>query len=214
MTDLTCIELLTTTRSVRAGLDLTRDVDLDLVKTCLRIALQAPNGTNQQRWRWIVLTDPDLRAKVADIYREAFYARNQAALDGADSIDPAAAKILRSARDLAEKLHLVPVLVIPCLELDDPRLPDGNQAGLWGSLLPAAWSYALAARAHGLATTWTTVHLAREWRVGRLLGLPQTVRQGALLPTAHPLRTRFRPATRRPLDDVLHVNGWHPEADR
>jgi nitroreductase len=214
VTELTSTELLTTTRSVRNGLDLTRDVDLDLVKTCLRIALQAPNGVNRQRWRWILLTEPDIRAAVADVYRAAFYHRNQAALDRIDESDPAAAKILRGAQGLADRLYLVPVLVIPCLELDDERLPDGNQAGLWGSLLPAAWSYALAARAHGLATSWTTVHLDRERDVARLLGLPPNVHQGALLPTAHALRTRFRPAARRPLEDVLHLNGWQPEVHR
>jgi nitroreductase len=107
----------------------------------------------------------------------------------------------------------VPVLVIPCLEVADGRLPAGNQAGLWASLLPAAWSYALAARSRGLVTAWTAVHLDREREVADLLGLPPTVRQGALLPTAHPLRGTFRPGPRLPLEQVLHHDGWqgaHP----
>ncbi|MEV7013064.1 nitroreductase family protein [Streptosporangium sp. NPDC051022] len=209
--DLTCDELLTTTRAVRRGLDETRPVDLELVKECLRIALQAPNGSNRQSWRWIVLTDPALRARVSDVYRRAFHDRTGPALERLDGAEPSARRMLTDARDLAERLHRIPVLVIPCLELDDERLPEGNQAGVWSSLLPAAWSYALAARSRGLATAWTTVHLDREGEVAELLGLPPTVRQGGLLPTAHSLRTGFRPGPRLPLEEVLHVDGWNGE---
>ncbi|MER6129921.1 nitroreductase family protein [Streptomyces sp. NPDC001795] len=205
---LSCEELLTTTRSVRRGLDLERTVDAELVKDCLRIALQAPNGNNRQNWRWILLTDPRVRAGVAEVYRAAFYDRNAAALERLDELPEGTRSVLAGARGLADRLHQVPVLVIPCLELADGRLPEGNQAGLWASLLPAAWSYALAARSRGLVTAWTAVHLDREQEMADLLGLPPTVRQGALLPTAYPLRTTFRPGPRLPLEDVLHHDGW------
>jgi nitroreductase len=193
-------ELLTTTRSVRRRLDLSRPVDVELVKECLRVALQAPNGANSQRWRWLVVTEPALRERIGEVYRRAFEARYPA---GA-----ARSAVLTSARYLAEHLARVPVLVIGCLQLDRPGLPQGNQAGVWGSLLPAVWSYMLAARAHGLGTAWTTVHLDAEDEVARLLGLPDTVRQGALIPTAHTIGDTFRPAPRRDLDAVLHLNGW------
>lgn len=206
--ELSCQELLSTTRSVRRALDLTRDVDLETVRYCLRLALQAPNGSNGQRWRWIVLTDPVRRAEVASVYRTAFYERNAPALDRLDQASAADRRMLSGARDLADKLHLVPVLVIPCLQLGSTRLPVGNQASIWGSLLPAAWSYVLAARTCGLAACWTTAHLDREQEVARLLGLPPQVRQGALLPTAHSRITTFRPGARRPLEDVLHIDGW------
>ncbi|MGW2748744.1 nitroreductase family protein [Streptomyces sp. NPDC001450] len=201
-------ELLTTTRSVRRGLDLERAVDPQLVEDCLRIALQAPNGNNRQHWRWLLLTDPRVRADVAEVYRAAYYDRNGAALKRLDELPESTRSALTGARLLADRLHRVPVLVIPCLELADGRLPEGNQAGVWGSLLPAAWSYALAARSRGLVTAWTAVHLDREREVADLLGLPPTVRQGALLPTAYPLRTTFRPGPRLPLEDVLHHDGW------
>jgi nitroreductase len=206
--ELSCDELLSTTRNVRLGLDLTSDVDLELVKDCLRLALQAPNGANRQHWRWIVLTDADRRARLAEIYRRAFYARNGARLDTADE---ATRRMMASAQALAENLARVPVLVIPCLQLDREHLPAGNQASTWGSLLPAAWSYMLAARSRGLATAWTTAHLDREREVAELIGLPPTVHQGGLIPTARSLRATFRPAKRRPLDDVLHLNGWQGE---
>jgi nitroreductase len=196
---LTAEQVLWTTRTVRRRLDLDRPVDLALVMSCLRTALQAPSGGNRQDWRWLVLTDPAVRAGVAEVYRRAFADYWHARPDPAGLRAPAG--------HLASNLHRVPVLVIPCLEVRGP-LPPGNQAGLWGSVLPAAWSYMLAARAAGLAVAWTATHLTRESEVAELLGIPQTVRQAALLPTAHPVGRAFRPARRRPVEEVVHLNGW------
>jgi nitroreductase len=195
-------ELLSTTRSVRRRLDLAQPVDLDVVKDCLRLALQAPSGGNRQHWRWIVITDPAKRAELGAIYRAAFTARYP---PGQQASPPQ--RDLDSARHLADNLHLVPVLVLACLVVPGGRLPQGSQASLWGSLLPAAWSYMLAARSRGLGTAWTTVHLDREDEVAKLLGLPGDVRQGVLIPTAH-ARGTFRPAARSALESVLHLDGW------
>ncbi|MGW7452465.1 nitroreductase family protein [Streptomyces sp. NPDC054787] len=209
-------ELLTTTRSVRRRLDLTRPLDLAVVKECVEIALQAPNGGNTQRWHWLVVTDAALRAEIGSVYRRAFEARYPPAEASAGAtpaipdapVQDATARMMTSGRHLAAHLHEVPVLVIPCLQLREGQFPEGSQAGLWGSLLPAAWSYMLAARARGLGTAWTTVHLDAEQEVAGLLGLPPGVRQGALIPTAHVLGEGFRPAPRKPVDSVLHLNGW------
>jgi nitroreductase len=205
-------ELLTTTRTVRRRLDLTRPVPRELVRECLEIAIQAPSGSNRQDWHWIVITDPDVRAGVAAVYRRGWQAY-QASGASAETLfgeDPERAAVQRrvgdSAAYLAEHLAEVPVLVIPCLRA--ATLPEGNQAGLWGSLLPAVWSYMLAARARGLGTAWTTLHLAREREVAELLGLPEDVRQGALVPTAYYTGETFRPAPRRPLEEVLHLDRW------
>ncbi|WP_327064028.1 nitroreductase family protein [Kitasatospora purpeofusca] len=217
-------ELLTTTRSVRLRLDLSRPVDLDRVRECVEIALQAPNGGNTQRWHWLVVAEDGLRKRIAEVYRRSFEARYPptvtageppaagASAGGASAAGAAAGgvsdRMLAGGRHLAEHLHEVPVLVIPCLELGSRRLTADNQAGVWGSLLPAAWSYMLAARARGLGTAWTTVHLDAEQEVADLLGLPGDVRQGALIPTAHVLGDGFGPAPRRPVDSVLHLDGW------
>jgi nitroreductase len=107
---------------------------------------------------------------------------------------------------LGERMGQVPVLVIPCLQVHS--LPAGNQAGLWGSILPSAWSYMLAARARALGTAWTTLHLTYEQEVSELLGLPQDIRQTVLIPTAYTIGTEFKPAARQPLEEVLHVDGW------
>ncbi|MDG4836500.1 nitroreductase family protein [Micromonospora sp. WMMD967] len=195
-------QLLTTTRAVRNRLDLSRPVDSSTIEECLRIALQAPSRANVQPWHWIVVTDPRQRAAVGFWYARAWRERFEA------NPDPYPAATIRSARHLADHIADVPVLVIPCLELEALELPTGNQASLWGSLLPAVWSYMLAARARGLGTAWTTVHLAYEREVSAVLDLPDHIRQAALIPTAHAIGTEFRPARRRPLETVLHLDRW------
>lgn len=211
--DLTPDELLTTTRTVRKRLDLTRPVPLDLVKECLQIALQAPSGSNRQGWQWMVVTDPALRAAVGQIYKEVtdeyFASHGSAAKLFADDPDraPIQQRVGTSVAWLGEHMGEVPVLLIPCIKAGK-TLPEGNQAGLWGSLLPAAWSYALAARARGLGTAWTTLHLQREAEVAELLGIPAGFHQAALIPTAYFTGETFKPAAREPVDNVLHVDRW------
>jgi nitroreductase len=205
-------ELLTTTRTVRKRLDLTRTVPGALIRECLEIALQAPSGSNRQGWQWIVVTDADQRRAIGEVYRRATerYLASTGAAGKLFSDDPRRAPVQQRVGDsvayLAEKMADVPVLVLPCLQVE--RLPTGNQAGLWGSLLPAAWSFMLAARARGLGTAWTTLHLAFEDEVAAILGLPDGLRQGVLIPTAYYTGTDFRPAARQPLDEVLHWNRW------
>lgn len=199
---LTPDDLLTTTRTVRRRLDLTRPVPLELVRECLEIALQAPSGSNRQGWEWVVVTDPDRRAAIGDLYRRAVE-EYQASPRYVGRANP---RIGDSTAHLGRHMKDVPVLVLPCLHAGD--LPAGNQAGLWGSILPAAWSYCLAARARGLGTAWTTLHLRYEREVAEVLGLPDGVAQAALLPTAYYTGETFRPAQRRPLDDVLHLDTW------
>jgi nitroreductase len=209
---LTPDELLTTTRSVRKRLDLTRDVPIDLVRECLEVALQAPSGSNRQSWHWMVITDENSRRVIGNYYRQAVasYLKSSGSAATLFADDQERNAVQRRVGDsvayLGEHMGEVPVLVIPCVRA--PRLSAGSQAGLWGSLLPAAWSYMLAARTRGLGTAWTTLHLRYEEEISELLGIPTDIRQGALIPTAYYTGDTFRPAPRQPLDDVLHINSW------
>ncbi|GAA4419424.1 nitroreductase family protein [Georgenia halophila] len=208
MTDLlplTPDELLTTTRAVRKRLDLDRPVPLAVVREALEIAVQAPSGSNSQGWHWIVLTDPELKAGVAEWYGRSYDAYRGSRGTPAEGVQ---ARVSSSADHLREVLGQVPVLVIGAITTGEEDLPAANQAGLWGSLLPAAWSLALALRARGLGTAWTTLHLRYEREVAELLGIPATVRQGVLLPVAYTKGTDFRPWPRVDLDGVVHVDGW------
>jgi nitroreductase len=207
-------ELLTTTRTVRKRLDLARKVPLELVKRALEIALQAPSGSNTQRWQWIVVTDSGQRAELGALYQRACreYLDSSYAAGKLFADDLERSKVQQRVGDsveyLADKMGEVPVLVIPCLETPSAELPDGNQAGLWASLLPAAWSYMLACRAFTLGTAWTTLHLKYEKEAAKVLGLPDNVHQAALIPTAFYTGDSFKPAPRQPLDEVLHLNSW------
>ena len=210
-------ELLSTTRSVRKRLDLTREVPLELVRECLNLALQAPSGSNSQGWHWLVITDPQTRAAIGDLYRRSTekyleFRNQQMEAPGAPPADSPEGQAMRRIRDssayLGQHMGDVPVQVIACIEVHDEWKAGASQAGLWGSLLPAAWSYMLACRSRELGTAWTTLHLAYEKEAAEILGLPDYVRQGVLIPTAYYTGQTFRPAPRRPLDEVLHLNHW------
>jgi nitroreductase len=205
-------ELLTTTRSVRKRLDLTRPVPLELVRECLQVALQAPSGSNRQGWHWVVISDESIRRLIGDYYRRAVtsYLNSSGAAASLFADDPERSavqhRVGKSVAYLGEHMGEVPVLVIPCISALSLRA--GSQASLWGSLLPAAWSYMLAARARGLGTAWTTLHLRYEKEISELLGMPADIRQGVLIPTAYYTGDTFKPAPRQPLDNVLHINSW------
>ena len=210
---LTPDELLTTTRTVRRRLDLDRPVPMSLVRECLEIALQAPSGSNRQGWHWLVVTDQSQRKAIGELYRRSVedYLRSPYSAGALFADDPERSQVQQrvgtSVAYLGEHMKDVPVLVIPCLSVGRASL-DGNQAGMWGSLLPATWSYMLAARARGLGTAWTTLHLEYEREAAEILGLPESVRQGALIPTAYYTGETFAPAPRQPLDEVLHLDRW------
>jgi len=208
-------ELLSTTRAVRKRLDLGRPVPLEVIRECIDLATQAPTGSNQQGWHWVVVTDPDTRVQLGDLYRRGFDAyRNSPAYAGRLTTGDAArdatqARVASSAEYLAEHMGEVPVLVVPCLTGRVDGQPGWLSASFWGSLLPAAWSFCLAARARGLGTSWTTLHLLFEQEAATLLGIPyETVSQGALIPVAYTNGTDFGRAPRVPLDTILHVDRW------
>ncbi|SOJ55505.1 5,6-dimethylbenzimidazole synthase [Mycobacterium simulans] len=199
-------ELLTTTRSVRRRLDLTRPVGRDVIVECLRLATQAPTASNAQDWRWLVITDADKRAAIAEIYRSVGAAYLAAA--EANASDPQTRRVYRSALGLTETLADVPVHVIPCLA---QRFDDGNRlvaASAWASIIPAGWSFLLALRSRGLGSVWTTMHLAKEQEVAEVLGIPATVTQAALFPVAYTIGANFRPATRPPVETITYWNTW------
>lgn len=199
-------ELLTTTRAVRKRLDVTRPVAREVILECVRLAMQAPTASNAQDWRWLVITDADKRAAIAEIYRSigGEYLAHAAARE----TDPQTRRVYRSADALTETLAQVPVHVIPCLQRRFDESDRLVAASAWASIIPAAWSFLLALRSRGLGSVWTTMHLAKEQQVAELLGIPATVTQAALFPVAYTLGTDFRPASRPPAETVTFWNSW------
>ena len=203
--------VLTTTRSVRRRLDLSRPVEPEVIEDCLRLAIQAPTGGNSQGWRWIVVTDPGLRLQLAELYRDIATPYLAAGLEnGAPSEQQQ--RVVDSAKYLADVLDQVPVHVIPCLYGELEGVPAWAAAGAYGSIIPAVWSFQLALRSRGLGSVFTTLHLPHADRAAELLGLPAGVTPAALLPVAYTIGTDFRPAPRRPVDEVTFLDRWgtHP----
>ena len=213
--DLTTVDhLLTTTRSVRKRLDLTRPVEQAVLEECLQLALQAPSGSNRQGWHFLLVTDPAKRAMLAGYYRQAFKhylgAVQPEALEPlrANEQSSAGSRVLKSASYLSRHLQDVPVHIIPCIEGRVETAGLMAQASLYGSILPATWSLMLALRSRGLGSVWTTLHLAYEKEIAESLGIPPTMTQAALIPVAYFTGDDFKPAQRKPLTEVTHWNTW------
>ncbi len=203
-------ELLATTRAVRKRLDLDRPVPREIILECLELAVQAPTGSNSQGWRWVVVDDAGQRAALAEIYRKAArdYLANAAGVV-AKAGDQQTGRVMDSALWLADNLEKVPVFVIPCIEGRPPAgAPAAMVASVYGSIFPAVWSFQLALRARGLGSALTTLHLVNEAEAAKVLGLPDSIMQVALLPVGYTRGTDFKRAVRPPVSTITHWNGW------
>jgi nitroreductase len=201
--DLTTVDhLLSTTRAVRKRLDFGRPVPHDVILECLRLAIQAPTGTNAQGWRWIVVTEPATRAALAELYRNRPRAEAPTRSEPDVEMTAQQRRVLDSARYLIEHLHEVPVLVVPC------TLDAGGAAGWAPSIYPAVWSFMLALRSRGLGSSITTGHLFRKQEAAELLGVPDGFVQACLVPVAYFTGDDFKPAVRRPVEELTYWDRW------
>jgi nitroreductase len=204
-------EVLTTTRAVRKRLDLGRNVPMELVAECIEVALQAPSGGNRQGWHFVVVTDPEKKRQIADYYRQSWTAYRAAQRWDYAEQDPRQERVgavIDSAQYLADHLHEVPVQVIPCIEGRSENLPHAASAALFASILPATWSFMLAARSRGLGSSLTTLHLVYEREVADILGIPPDVSQCALVPVGYLIGDTLRPARRLPVSEVASLDDW------
>lgn len=212
--DLSPDDLLATTRTVRKRLDFERPVPRELIEECVQLAAQAPTGSNRQGWHFVFVSDPGKKQALADLYGKNFDPYASAAGPQWPADDPrahAAGRVRESSIYLRHHMHEAPWLLVPCIE---GRIPADNapvffQASVWGSLLPAVWSFMLAARARGLGTAWTTLHLPDEAAAAEVLGIPfDRVMQGGLIPVAFTKGTDFKPAPRLPTERIIHWEQW------
>jgi nitroreductase len=195
-------ELLTTTRAVRKRLDLERLVPRELILQCIEVAQQAPTGGNRQGWGFVVVTDAAKRASLAELYRRAGADYLRKLRDRAN--DPQTARVYDSAVYLADVLERVPIHVVPVIHGRADGQAPVAAAALYGSIIPAVWSFMLAARARGLGTAWTTLHLVHEQEAAELLGIPAGYTQVALIPVAFFTGDTFSRADRPPPATITH----------
>jgi nitroreductase len=192
-------EAINTTRAMRR---LKPDpVPDDLIWKVLDAAIRAPSGGNRQPWNFIVIRDDETKKKIADWYREAWYA-TYGPMKDAMSANPEASRVFNSADHLANHLAEVPVLIIAAI-----RGGDTGTSPAGSYIYPAVQNLMLAARALGLGTTLTTLHRAHEDDVKELLGLPDSVQTLALIPMGWP-KGKFGVGSRRPVEEVTYWNKW------
>ncbi len=210
-------ELLSTTRAVRKRLDFSRPVPDDLIRECVDLAMQSPSGSNNMTMQFVVVRDQAIRQAIGEVYRQCYGIYTQ--LDGVyvRSIDKGStdgnaqqARVADSADFLGQHMGDAPALVIACTagaRVDG--VPAMMAASMMGNVLPAMWSFMLAARARGLGTCWTTVHLMMEQQVAEIVGIPfDTVQQVCLSPLAYTVGTDFKAAGRPPADSIIHWDRW------
>jgi nitroreductase len=213
-------ELLSTTRAVRKRLDFDREVSVDILKECMELAVQAPSGSNAQGWQFVFVTDKEKIARIGEYYKQAFtiykdmpIAIHHLHKESTDqSLTDSQTRSASSADFLGENMGKVPAMLIPCIAGrtdNEAGTAALSQSASFGSIIPAAWSFMLAARARGLGTSWTTLHLMHEKAVAELLGIPfEDFMQVALIPIAYTKGTNFKPAYRPPVETVMHINQW------
>ena len=172
--------------------------DADL-QDILEAAIRAPNGGNTQPWHFLVIRDPDLRAKLAELYHEAWWAkRRDQGIMGPQDIPPGK-NTMRSAMRLADQIGQAPVMVLLCATSQGPAAA--------ASIIPAAQNLLLAARAFGVGGTITTLHANVDDRVHDLLGIPPEAQVVYCLPLGYP-RGTFGTVQRKPLSEVCSYERW------
>ena len=194
--------VLTTTRAVRRRLDLDRAVPDAVIRECIEIATCAPSARNEQDWRWIIVTDAERRAKIAELWRRP---GGDAGRTTGRPVDP---KIVRANQELNERVERVPAFVFACiLTRLHPDANDRQRADFYGSIIPAVWSLQLALRARGLGSVFTTFFLRHERAFMELLGIPDEVTPVVLVPVAYVKGELSRPP-RGPVDEVIFWDRW------
>jgi nitroreductase len=190
-------EAMWTLRAMRR-LDPHRDVaEADLLR-CIEAAGKAASGGGSERARYLVVRDPELKRKVGEIYRKGA----ETVLKGYEARaaqDPRAARMLKSAWHLADHMGEAPALIVACC-----KGPPGRFAS---SVFPGVQNLMLAARALGLGTTLTTIHLQHEDDLKRLLDIPDDVATYCVIPIGYPLG-KWAEARRKPISDVTYWDRW------
>ena len=196
-------EIMQTTRSMRR---LKPDpVPPALIRKILEAGTSAPSGGNMQRWRFLVIRDPEIKKTVGSYYKRAWdevVSPRYRSGDPAPGTNPERfSRMLDAAQYLADHIHEAPVWIVPCMQGANPTRTAGS------SIYPAVQNMLLAARALGLGATLTTLYLTFEKEVEAALDLPPDVHSYALIPIGYPMG-RFGPVRRVPLTDVVYGDKW------
>ncbi len=191
------------------------------VEQVLRAAQQGPSGGNIQPWQFLVLTEPEDRAWIGELYRRAYDRYEAALLEGVGGFRDEAARrswdrTVAASRYLADHLAEVPVVVLVCMpDIDMTVVDDQGPMDVgtpYASVYPAVQNLLLAARSMGIGGALTTVHRIHHDEVRDHFGIPAGQQVVALVPLGRP-SGRFGVAPRRPVDRVTHWGRWGERRD-
>jgi len=189
-------------------------VDDAVVLKCIELAQRAPTGNDGQNWEFIVVRDRDVKEELAKRYRQAWKVQRGVVLRRRLKTDPAIAGIARAMEWQIDHFAEIPVLVVACLRLGARegrlpvvRMPHIAESAYWGSIYPSVQNLLLAARAMGLGASLITLPLWSQRASRRILGLPHAVTPCCIVPLGWP-RGRYGPTTRRPVGEVVHLDGY------
>ena len=205
MSDTELFEIMRTMRAMRR---LKPDpVPDELIRKILEAGLNAPNGGNNQRWRFLVLKDPAVKKAVQVYYKRAY--DEVVGPRYANSVPPPGSDVAKYHRQhqaveyLTDHYHEAPVWIVVCQD-DGAGTPN---RGAGASVYPAVQNMLLAARALGLGSTLTTRHMLFGKECDAAMGLPEGVNSYAILPIGWPMG-KFGPVGRGKLEDFVYADRW------
>jgi nitroreductase len=210
--DMPLLDAMMTQRAVRRVLP--DPVDDAVVLKCIEVALRAPTGNDGQNWEFIVVKDRRIKEKLAKRYRQAWKVQSGLVIRRALATDESMAKIARAVVWQIDHFTEIPVLVVACLRLGARdgrlpfvRMPHAAESAYWGSIYPSVQNLLLAARAMGLGASLITLPLWSRTSGRRIFGLPASVNPCCIVTLGWP-RGRYGPTTRKPVEEVAHLDAY------
>lgn len=185
----------------------TEPIPDEIVRAILDAAIRGPSGGNSQPWAWGVVRDPEIKKRIADWYREGWerhYGSRREEILAAGDDSPLSKRSFLGADHLAAHLEDAPVWIVPVIlgaaKSSNPRLGS--------SIYGAVQQLILAARAYGLGSTLTTLHIGHEDDVREILGLPENALTMAIIPLGYPSKGRWAQPKRRPVEEVVFYDRY------
>jgi nitroreductase len=209
----------------------------ELLEKLVEAATWAPSGGNVQAYSFVVVTDRDQMARLAELWRVCcdFYLASFATVRPERMSDERYERLREALRFQRDHFHETPAAIVACYDLGawtrrlrrqrrafarGMRILGARRTGMLlggmsrfadrseaGSVYPGVQNLLLAARAHGLGATLTTWHLAMEPEFKAVLGIPRRIKTFALIPVGWP-RGHLGPVVRRPAAEAIHRDRW------
>jgi nitroreductase len=177
-------------------------VPQDLIERVIYAATRASSPGNSQEWDFIVVRNADAKQKIRDLLAPRFKAMRAGAQTGRVT-----SRMIDGAMHLAETLNEVPAIIFVCGPVAYPPNAPLEQF-VWSALYPAAQNLIVAARSLGLGTTFTTFHMFMENELRELLGIPEGIKFGVMIPIGWP-QNDFVKVKRKPIASVIHWDKWN-----